>query len=285
IDLSKYLGPRVIDEELPWDFIDTGVSKNFLKKELVKAKKGDVTPDCRWGDCSGCGACNFKNISPVLNSKQKSTQNLAISKKIKEEEDKFNYLFRFEKKDFAAYLSQLELQKVIERIMRRANVHLAFSQGYNPRPKISFGRALPVGIQSLCEFFGVQVIKKLDENILEKLNTSTIPGIKFTSYQAIERQLKVPYSIKELFKLVFVNKKERYLKEFNKKSIKKIYCKKKEKQIPLDLILEKWEIRASSIYFVFDWRSCYLNPLIIIKTIFTNIDPLDFRLIKLRQYF
>jgi len=285
IDISKYLGPRVIDEELPWDFIDTGVSKSFLKKELIKAKKGEVTPDCRWGDCSGCGVCDFKNISPVLNSKLKSTKNLVISKKIKKEEDRLSYLFWFEKKDFAAYLSQLELQKVIERIMRRADLPLAFSQGYNPRPKISFGRALPVGIQSLCEFFALQVIKKLDENILEKLNTSTIPGIRFTSFQPIGRRIKIPYSKKELFELIFVNKKERYLGDFNKKSIKKMCCKKKEKQIPLDLIVEKWEIRESSIYFVFDWRSCYLNPLIIIKTIFTNIDPLDFRLIKLRQYF
>ena len=42
-------------EVLPWDVIDVGVSKEFLRKEREKAYAGIVTPDCRNG-CSGCGA-------------------------------------------------------------------------------------------------------------------------------------------------------------------------------------------------------------------------------------
>ena len=43
------------DEILPWDTIDVGVSKNFLKRERHRAYDGQVTPDCRHG-CAGCGA-------------------------------------------------------------------------------------------------------------------------------------------------------------------------------------------------------------------------------------
>ncbi len=43
------------DEILPWDIIDVGVSKSFLKRERDKANQGKITPDCRHG-CSGCGA-------------------------------------------------------------------------------------------------------------------------------------------------------------------------------------------------------------------------------------
>lgn len=43
------------DETLPWDMIDVGVNKAFLRKEKEKAYNGVVTPDCRHG-CSGCGA-------------------------------------------------------------------------------------------------------------------------------------------------------------------------------------------------------------------------------------
>ena len=50
---------RDIDEVLPWDFIDTGVSKEFLIREWERAKKGEVTPNCR-KQCSGCGAAAFK---------------------------------------------------------------------------------------------------------------------------------------------------------------------------------------------------------------------------------
>jgi len=45
---------RPIDEKLPWDFIDIGVSKKFLQREWEKSKEGTTTPNCRDG-CAGCG--------------------------------------------------------------------------------------------------------------------------------------------------------------------------------------------------------------------------------------
>ncbi len=45
---------REYDEILPWDFVDTGVSKEFLMRENERAKKAEVTPDCRQG-CKNCG--------------------------------------------------------------------------------------------------------------------------------------------------------------------------------------------------------------------------------------
>ena len=51
------------DEILPWDTIDVGVSKAFLKRERRRAYDGQVTPDCRHG-CAGCGAnCLLKEVT------------------------------------------------------------------------------------------------------------------------------------------------------------------------------------------------------------------------------
>ena len=50
---------RSLDEIFPWDFIDCGVSKNFLKREWENAGRAQVTPNCRQ-KCSGCGAMRFK---------------------------------------------------------------------------------------------------------------------------------------------------------------------------------------------------------------------------------
>ena len=49
---------RDVDELLPWDFIDIGVTKAFLKNEWKRAKEETVTPNCRQ-QCSGCGAARF----------------------------------------------------------------------------------------------------------------------------------------------------------------------------------------------------------------------------------
>lgn len=59
VDIEFYtLRERDLDEILPWDFIDIGVTKKFLKKEWEKAKEETVTPNCRTG-CSGCGAAIY----------------------------------------------------------------------------------------------------------------------------------------------------------------------------------------------------------------------------------
>ena len=51
-----------LDETLPWDTIDVGVSKRFLALEREKAYAEKITPDCRH-QCSGCGAdCLLKEV-------------------------------------------------------------------------------------------------------------------------------------------------------------------------------------------------------------------------------
>ena len=52
------LRPRQEDELFPWDFIDCGVSRKFLRKEWEKAMQGEVTPNCR-EQCSGCGSARY----------------------------------------------------------------------------------------------------------------------------------------------------------------------------------------------------------------------------------
>lgn len=59
VDIAFYnLRERELDEVLPWDFIDIGVSKEFLKREWKNALEEKVTPNCRM-QCSGCGAASF----------------------------------------------------------------------------------------------------------------------------------------------------------------------------------------------------------------------------------
>lgn len=59
VDMDFYISrERDLDEILPWDFIDIGVTKQFLKKEWERAKQELVTPNCRT-KCAGCGAARF----------------------------------------------------------------------------------------------------------------------------------------------------------------------------------------------------------------------------------
>lgn len=60
VDIGFYnLRERSLDETFPWDFINIGVTKQFLKKEWERAVNAQVTPNCRM-QCSGCGVAKWK---------------------------------------------------------------------------------------------------------------------------------------------------------------------------------------------------------------------------------
>ena len=53
---------RALDEVLPWDHLDAGITKSFLKREWEKAQRGETTHDCRKG-CVGCGVNRYEEAS------------------------------------------------------------------------------------------------------------------------------------------------------------------------------------------------------------------------------
>lgn len=60
VDMDFYIKrERTEDEIFPWDFIDIGVTKNFLLREYKQSKEAVVTPNCR-AKCAGCGAGKFQ---------------------------------------------------------------------------------------------------------------------------------------------------------------------------------------------------------------------------------
>ncbi|KHC90780.1 radical SAM domain-containing protein [Thermotoga sp. Mc24] len=66
IDPGDYLREIDLSEDLPWDHIDMGVTKEFLKEEYRKALKGETTDDCRWNRCYLCGVCFRFGVKNVL---------------------------------------------------------------------------------------------------------------------------------------------------------------------------------------------------------------------------
>ncbi len=55
VDPGAYTGELDFEAPLPWDHLQSGVSKKFLLKEYEKALRGETSPDCRQGKCLGCG--------------------------------------------------------------------------------------------------------------------------------------------------------------------------------------------------------------------------------------
>ena len=102
-------------------------------------------------------------------------------------EEVYWYRIEYAREGRLSFLSQRELQRVFERALRRKRLPLAFSRGFNPRPKLSFGRALPVGIASEKEVFFVGLSEEIPEGkLLEALGDALPEGLMIREVSRVE---------------------------------------------------------------------------------------------------
>jgi radical SAM-linked protein len=97
------------------------------------------------------------------------------------------YRLRFGKLNNLKYLSHLNLMKTMERAIRRAGLPLVFSEGFHPHPKISYGPALAVGIESTSEYLDLELETGWDAGvIMESLNPALPEGLKIYESQRLK---------------------------------------------------------------------------------------------------
>ncbi|MEO6603889.1 MAG: TIGR03936 family radical SAM-associated protein, partial [Polyangiaceae bacterium] len=96
------------------------------------------------------------------------------------------FRLNFSKIGPAALLGHLDLIRELPRIVRRAGTKTAYSKGFHPKPEMSFGPALSLGVASLDEYLDVSLIDAPSpEVLLERLNQAASGGIQFKSVQAL----------------------------------------------------------------------------------------------------
>lgn len=293
IDTDFYLRRRVLDEVLPWDRLDSGVTKKWLQRDLAKAFAATLTPDCSVERCSYCGACDFKTVRNVTyhingakgaehrgaqvdtwakaivpersawgtrqwqNMQEKrpmqglgvggqgsEVQDAEVSRStfhvprsessVQSPESRVQELLSqspepralspedtghrtpdagpsqasgaaeswlagdpntiaesggehkpavmrvrvvYSRLDEARFLGAKEMATLFSRASRRANLPVAYSQGFHPLPRISFGPALPLGIESEEEFLDIELHEPLQaEEVRSRLGAELPRG-------------------------------------------------------------------------------------------------------------
>lgn len=95
------------------------------------------------------------------------------------EHNKVKLRVKFTKEDLLRFISHLDLVNLFCRAIRRANIPIEYSGGYNPRPKIGFSFALPLGMISLSEYADFIFLEKLEEKFfIESLSKELPEGMR-----------------------------------------------------------------------------------------------------------
>jgi radical SAM-linked protein len=180
LDSFRELGEH---EELPWEIVNYKVERRFFLRERHKAYQASLTPECKHERCSACGVCDFqamRNIlaAPVASARPQPAQGLLQGV------PGCTVRLGYSKGESLRFISHLELQRELERALRRADVPVLYSEGFSPRPRISAGPALALGWTSDAEWIDVELAGTWSEqrlsDLIHDLNRHVAPGIAFT---------------------------------------------------------------------------------------------------------
>ena len=191
INLADYTGEIPAGQALPWSVIDTGVSREFLCRERERSRTETVTPDCRTGACSLCGACILPNrmAANIAVPAMTGAPGETIAKR-KEPHDgpRYRYRFIYSKGSAVRFLGHIDMAGVIHRAATALGFPLLYSQGFQPHPRISFGPPLPFGVTGKAEAFDMMTVEPLQDNPLI-LNAMLPPDLRVRSCHLLDEHV------------------------------------------------------------------------------------------------
>jgi len=190
LEVTDYLQAMPVDAPTPWNHLHMGVHQDFLRREWDKALRPKNTLPClRPADpssgsdklvCYQCGLeCDLEQAA-LKRTRHHETSTASPAPAVSAPPDPVHYRFRYEKLGRASLLGHLDLVREMPRILRRAGLPLAYSQGFHPKPVMGFGPALRLGVPSFEEYVDIKAMGPVDPDAcLDRVNAVCPGGIRF----------------------------------------------------------------------------------------------------------
>jgi radical SAM family uncharacterized protein/radical SAM-linked protein len=217
IDLNAYVSSIPHDQPLPWLGISNGVPDGFLLLERKRAFTDVITPDCRSGQCNGCGVCDFGDskeeikqavgagqsrnsgketpfLGPKIAASEPTIRKNQIMRTMdaipgagtiaggadvstKKSESSSYYRVAFAKSGFMRFLGHQDMMNCFHRAFLGSSAPISFTEGFHPKPRISFGPPLPFGVTGGCELFDVMTSQPIAPGLFLLINKRLPPGL------------------------------------------------------------------------------------------------------------
>jgi radical SAM family uncharacterized protein/radical SAM-linked protein len=222
IDPKSYAyGDWATDRRLPWDVVDSLVNKKWLATELKRALVEGTLSICGPADCHGCapfakecvkGVVSvttgrpLDNSLPILSTPPApgpgvparpadappalTPDEVAERRAASSDAPRYRFRLRFSKTGRSQFLGHLDLTRTVLRALRRARIALVYSQGFNPKPRVQFGPALSVGIESYGEYIDFESSARLDVDAARTAIAAVLPrGFEILGFREIQRDV------------------------------------------------------------------------------------------------
>ena len=98
---------------------------------------------------------------------------------------------RFSKQGQMKFIGHLDMVRYFQKVMRRGEIDVAYSEGFSPHQKMSFAAPLSVGVLSKGEYFDMEVNSTLStKEAIERINEQNVEGVKVLSYKLLPDNAK-----------------------------------------------------------------------------------------------
>jgi radical SAM family uncharacterized protein/radical SAM-linked protein len=178
-----------LDTPLPWDHLDTGVDKQWLKADLERALQAATIPDCSFDACSHCGVCGTEFGHNIVIEPPPIP---AFTGRVQTGYPRVQRLrVWFGKYGNMALISHLDLLRLFDRALRRASLPIAYTNGFHPSPRLSIASALPLGATSTGEIIDIELKTAIAADEFRTQFAAQLPD-QLPLYQVEEIDLKAP---------------------------------------------------------------------------------------------
>ncbi len=174
IDKENYLKEKNLKGNLPWEFIDVGIPKNFFIENYQKALSNQEIEN--FDSLKFAKKENF--FSKKLPSFKKQPAFYPIYKRVR---------VKFKVGENFRFASHLDIVRAIYRTVRRACLPVIHSGGFSPRYLISFGPPLPVGVISESEYFDIFLKIDYNGNLIKELGNFMPKDLIVIDFKEIKR--------------------------------------------------------------------------------------------------
>jgi len=188
---EQFLRERNIDEKLPWDAIDKGISKNNLVEERNRGLRAQETSPCFERNCEKCRFCDIppqRFAKPAQIKSVEKKEPVVYGRKPKKQATNSGSSFKvirikYSRTGILRFVGHLDTIKIWERAIRISNFPVAFTEGYHRRLKLTFGPPLPLGSESTGEYVDIFVTNSISDSKLKELGHKLPKGFQILSHK------------------------------------------------------------------------------------------------------
>lgn len=203
---------REVGSPQPWDVVNVGLANWWLVNEWKKAMEVKETAPCSENTCHACGICTeldtkhvLANPPEVVLGKNPFVVKAQSHESVPAQEThpslqfqsppepppnttQTRLIFEFKKTGELKFVGHLDLQHLLIRAARRASIFVAYTEGFNPSPKLSIALSLALYSEGLAEVAEIELSEQIHaEDFVQRMNAQLPAEVQILRARAIEK--------------------------------------------------------------------------------------------------